>query len=417
MLWANPAAAVTSYYSYYDPIYDSGVVEEELLPKGISLGDSVFGKAGGVGGFLSSFKLHADAATSTNYTDNAKLTKADRQSDIAQTVNANVAAESDWERHQLRFGANGGIKRFRDAVSENQNGLNLFAGGRIDITDVWSLNGSFDYAQSTEQRGDPQETNAHLSHLRKVENTGGGVGIDYRGDRFAVATHGTYKHIVFEKLDGEAKGFRNRDVSRYFTRVSYPLNDDLQLYIQPAFSREIYYVSHDASGVSRDSKAYELLAGVAYNVTDLTVLDIGVGQIRRTFDDTRLNDAQGLSVNASLRWSPYENFSINSAFTRTIESTTLTGVNDLVVTSGRILPSLALTPEIIVTGEFGVDQFAFSDATGTADHDYLAGIGLNYLWSDSVNAGIRYRYRHRLSDVSERDFYSNTILLTLACSL
>ena len=284
-LWSSPCLAA-SYYSYYDPIYDSGVVEEDLMPKGVSLGDSLFGKSGqGVGGFLSSFKLHADAATAADYTDNTKLSKTDRQSDVADNTSINLAAESDWDRHQLRFGISGNIERYRDAVSENQHGFNLFTDGRIDITDEWSVNGNLNYINATEGRDDPQETNPNLSRLRTVQNTGGGVGLDYRGYPFVISTRNTYNHIEFEKLDGEAQGFRDRSVDRTFTRVSYPLTDEVNLFIQPAYSREIYDVSRDASGIKRDSKAYELLGGVTYNITDITTLDVGVGQIRREFED------------------------------------------------------------------------------------------------------------------------------------
>lgn len=361
--------------------------------------------------------MHTDASTATNYTDNAKLSKTDRESDIAQDFYAGVTAESEWERHQLRFAVNGNLKRFEKEVSENQNNYNVLADGRLDITDEWSLNANLGYNQTSEDRSDPQETAANLSRLRNVETTGAGVGIDFNGYPFVVSTRSTYNRIQFEKLDGEAEQFRNRDVSRYFLRVSYPINDDLRVFVQPAYSREIYDSAHDVSGIDRDSKAYEMLAGVTYNVTDLTVLDLGIGQIHRSFDDARLNDAQGLSVDASLRWSPYENFTLNSTLTRTIESTTLADVNDLVITSGRMIPSLAISKELVATGELGADRFEFADAAESADHDYLAGMGLHYLWNDSVNTGIQYRYRRRFSDVADRDFYSNTILLTLACRL
>ena len=418
VLWANPVFAATPYYSYYDPIYDSGVVEEESISKEASLGDRVFGNAdNGIGCYLSSFRVHADAATATNYTDNAKLSKTNRESDIAQDMGARFAAESDWERHQLRFGVSGNLRRFRNEVSENQNGLNLFTDGRLDITDEWSLTANLAYNQTSEERNDPQETATNLSRLRTIQTTGGGVGIDFNGYPFAVSTHSTYNRIQFEKLDGESQEFRNRDVSRYFVRVSYPLTDDLHVFVQPAYSQEVYDSAHDAAGIKRDSKAYEMLGGVSYNVTDLTVLDFGIGQIRRSFDDARLRDAQGLSVDATLRWSPYENFTLDSSITRTIESTTLVGVNDLIVTSGRILPSFAISKELIATGELGMDRFEFADLNNTADHDYLAGMGLHYLWNESVNTGIQYRYRRRLSDAAERDFYSNTILLTLSCRL
>jgi hypothetical protein len=420
VLWAPPtlAATPTPYYSYYDPIYDSSMLEDDMMPQAASLGDSIFGRTdNGIGGFLSSFKVQANARTATEFTDNAKQSKTDRESDIAQNIGAGISAGSDWERHQLRFGANGNLKRFQNQVSENQDNYNLYGDGRLDIKDEWSLNANLNYSQISEERNDPRETAMNLSRLRNVQTMGGGVGIDFNGYPFAISTHSSYNRIMLEKLDGEAQGFRNRDVSRYWARVSYPINDDMRIFVQPSYSEEIYDGAHDAAGINRDSTAYEVLGGVSYNVTDITILDLGIGQMHRSFEDSQLDDTQGLSIDASLRWSPYENFMLNTTLTRTIESTTLVGVNDLTVTSGRLLPSLALSSELVATGELGMDRYEFANTTDDVDHDYLAGAGLNYLWNNSINTGIHYRYRRRLSDVADRDFYSNTLLVTLSCRL
>ena len=415
----SSAANTPPYYSYYDPIYDSGVVMEELVPQGESLGDALFGTSESrethLGGFLSSFKLHAAASTSVSYTDNVRLSQDSRKSDIAHNGSASLLADSDWDLHALAFGFAGNLKRWQDVSSENQDGINFFANGKLDITDEWTLSANFNYTKDTEGRDDP-EALASDAQLRGIQNYGGGLGLEFAGYPCTVSLRSTINRLTYEKLDGETLGFRDRDVYRYSARIGHPLTESLSVYVQPAYGREIYAESKDASGFARDSSAYELLGGVTYNVTDLTSLDFGMGVVRREFEDSRLQDPQNVAINISLHWAPYEDFSVNTTINRNLASTTLTGVNSITVTQNKLSFANAFRDNLIGTFELGYDMFEFSDS-GRVDKDYTAGAGLNYLWSEAINAGVNYRFKTRDSSAINRDFYSNTILLTLSFSL
>ncbi len=390
------------YFGYYDPTYDS-----------ITNADK---SESDVGAVVSSFKVKAVAATSAEYTDNAKLTKYNRKSDIANVTTAGLAAASDWDRHALNIGVVGNIKRFAHETSENKEGVRLFANGRVDINDVWNVDADVSYAKDSEGRNDPQETSPTLSRLRGFENSGGGLGLNYNAGILKFSTRAGYNHITYDRLDGETLGFRDRDIYRYSTRIAYPLSDVVDIYVQPAYTQEMYDEKADASGLNRDNEAYQLYGGFIYQVTDLTTLDVAAGQVKRQFNDARLKDAKGFGFDISLNWRPLDELSVNASLNRSIESTSLSGVNNLVVTGGRIAPSYAITEVLFANAELGYEQYRFS-GTPLTDKDYLAGGGLNYLWDDGIKTSLNYSRRERASDVLIRDFIDNRFLVTLACSL
>lgn len=365
---------------------------------------------------VSSFNLKAVASTAAEYTDNAKLTKQNKRSDIANISTAGIAAESDWVRHAFGIGVVGGIKRFTKETSENQNNVRLFTNGRLDINDVWNVSANLQYVMGSENRDNPQERFNTLSRLRDYDDVGGDIALNYDAGILNFSTRAGYNHITYDTLDGETLGFRDRDVYRYSTRIAYPLTDLLDIYVQPTFGKEIYAEKFDGGGFTRDNKTYQLYGGLVYQVTDLTTLDIAAGQIKRLFNDTRLKDTNGLGFDVSLNWRPLDELSVNASANRTIESTTLAGVNDIIVTGGSITQTYSFTEQFSISPEFGSDHYRFS-GSAFADKDYFAGIGVNYLWLNGVNTGLRYRYRERNSDILNRDFTNNTLLFVVSGGL
>lgn len=384
------------YFGYYDPSYDLSKNE--------------------VGVAVSSFNVKGVASTALEYTDNAKLTKRNRRSDMANISTAGIAAESDWDRHAFGVGVVGSITRFLEETSENKNTVRLFTNGRVDVNDVLNIAANVYYAKDTEDRSNPQETRNTLSELRDVNDAGGDVRLNYDAGILKFSTLAGFNHITYDTLDGETFGFRDRNVYRYSTRIAYPLSDVIDIYIQPSHTQEIYAEKVDANGIKRDSKTYQLYGGMVYQVTDLTTLDFAIGQIKRQFDDARLNDRTGLGFDVSLNWRPLDALTVNASLNRTIESTTLSGVNDIVVTGGKITPTYAITDQFSVSTELGYDQYTFS-GTSLTDKDYLAGLGVQYAWYNGLNTGLRYRYRERTSNRFDRDFTNNSILFYVSSNL
>jgi len=386
----------TRYFGYYDPSYDLSKSEAGIA--------------------VSSFDVKAVASTAAEYTDNAKLTKRNKRSDISNITTAGIAAESNWDRHAFGAGVVGGAKRFAKETSENKNAVRLFTNGRLDINDVWNVSANLQYVMDSENRDNPQEQFSNLSRLRDYTDIGGDISLNYDAGILNFTTRAGLNHITYDTLDGETLGFRDRDVYRYSTRIAYPLTDLIDVYVQPSYTKEIYAEKADATGIARDSKAYQLYGGIVYQVTDLTTLDVAIGQIKRQFADARLKDATGLGFDASLNWRPLDELSVDASLNRSIESTTLAGVNDLIVTGGSIAPTYSFTDQFSVSTEVGYDNYRFS-GTALTDQDYFAGVGVNYLWLNGMNTGLRYRFRERTSDSLNRDFTNNTVLLIVSGSL
>lgn len=390
------ATQAGSFYSYYDPAGDVTEIapsasEEEIL----------------AGGFIAA----ASATTGLEYTDNVALTDTNERSDIGTTNAARVTLSSDWDRHALNVGAGGSFTRFREEQSEDRHDYYGFVDGRIDTSEDTAVLAGITHRELTESRDDPLAP-AGLSDRREFGVTSGNLGLRYDGP-LLLSGKGEWSRVRFHsKIDGTDFDYEDRDISRYVARVGYPVSEDLVVFVEPSIGWEDYDQT-DPTGLTRDNRFRQWLAGVDYRFTDITRLELGAGRIWRDFDEPAIPDASGAALSFALSWEGVEDLLVKAAAQRTIESTSLSGVTDLTATGASLLLRYDIAEDWQVHGLTGWDNYDYGGILREDDVLSFA-LGANYHITDSITTGLDYRHRRRDSSATGFDFTSNTILWTVS---
>lgn len=392
-------AQAASFHSYYDPADDVTEIapsasQEELL-------------AGG-------FTATATATTGLEYTDNVALSDNNTRSDIGSRNTARLTLASDWDRHALNAGGGGSFTRFREAHGEDRHDYYGFVDGRIDTSEETAILAGLTHRERTEERDDPLAP-AGLSDRREFGVTTGNLGFRYEGP-LVLSGKGEWSRTRFHStIDGTDFSYEDHDTSRYALRVGYPVTEDLLVFVEPSVGWEEYDLT-DPSGLTRDNRFRQWLTGVDYRFTDITRLELGAGRIARDFDDPALTDASGTALSFALSWEGVEDLLVKAAARRTIESTSLSGVNDLTATGASLLLRYDIAEDWQIYGLTGWDSYDYNGILREDDVLTFA-LGANYRITDAVTIGLDYRHRRRDSSAAGFDFTSNMILWTVSFTL
>lgn len=331
------------------------------------------------------------------YTDNALLAETGGRDDFIYTVQPEVRIESDWPRHSALLSLSSNHEFYDGNSTEDANEIEATGLVRIDVTRATDFNLRAGYALSQESRSsadvpdnateEPDETTWDFA-----------AGINHRFNRLTARLQGDFEISEFGDVDTVGGGkISNSDRDFHEVggalRLGYEISPAVQPFVEARYSLRRHDDGIDDDGFRRDSDGYEAAAGVEVGGGPVLRGEISLGYEKRDFDDPRLDQVGGFTVDANLTWSPTRLTALRLSAVTEIEETTIAGASGAIERSLNLNLAHALTYNL--TGEIGVSYVNSTFEGSSLEEDtFEIAAGLDYLLNRNAVLRARYEYEN-----------------------
>ncbi|MFP1632166.1 outer membrane beta-barrel protein [Zhengella sp. ZM62] len=364
---------------------------------------------------IGTFTVTPTLETGLTATDNA-LSSPVKQSGIFSDTTLRLEAVSGWLRHEARLNA---FATWRQAVSgpgESEPSIGIDGQMRLDFGADHAVNASAGYELRREAAESPVSIPAGATRplLNRLDAS---FGLEKTEGRLRYALTGEILRDAYGDADLATGGTLDQS-DRNFTlvngrlRVGYAVSPALAPFIEGEYGRRIHDNRVDASGYRRSSDRYALRGGVAVDLGEKLNGELAAGYVRESLDDSRLPDIDGLSLLASLNWSPERGTRVSLTGETTVEGTTTAGSSGSLLQSGTLALERQIRANLTGNAEFTA---SLRDYAGTPGRDVTLAGQLGFTWWLNRNLGLTTRLRHErlTSTLPGRDYTTNSAFLGL----
>jgi hypothetical protein len=236
---------------------------------------------------------------------------------------------SDWSRHQLSVTGEGTWQRNLSGSGETEPTADIEAALRLDIGNDTTGTLKAGYHFEREDATDPNAVSGASTQSGIDQYTlGAGIAHDFgilRGS--AKVDYDRYVYGDADLSDGSTLSMqdRNRNAGAATVRVGYDLSPALIPFIEASAGKSIYDLRTDTSGFERAYDSYGGRAGVEVDLGEKLSGEIALGYETYRFDDNRLDNLSGFTIDGLLNWSPQRGTNITYGISTGIEPSTTPG--------------------------------------------------------------------------------------------
>lgn len=360
---------------------------------------------------------------SETYDTNIFATPDNEVDDIITSIRPEVELESDWNRHQILFKAGADIGLYRHNSDEDYRDYDLRNRTRLDISHGTQFTADLRYKHAHTPRSSTENIGNAAEPLQFDQRTAN-LGLRRALGTLTAGINGEIKRITYSKSEAIGGGTldhsdRDRTETRLSARVGYEPFAESTAYLEIGL-RDVDYDDPTKFGdPDRDSTGFNIDLGAKKIISDLWVIDLGLGYNPRQFADDRLDGvtgAQALTFNGKALWNPTALTSIIATLRHQTYETTQENASATVNTFGalhlehQLLRSLNLDAGI---------NYSYSDYSGSPREDRDSGVsaGLEYVLTRFVSIRADYRYRQRDSSLDSADYDKHLTQIGLRLSL
>ncbi|MEP1209586.1 MAG: outer membrane beta-barrel protein [Rhizobiaceae bacterium] len=282
---------------------------------------------------VGTFNLFPVLTQTIGSTTNAEASENGSSAFFSQT-DARLTAVSNWALHELRGEVGGSYQTYIDNDSEDLPTFDSNLQLRIDHSRNLTSRIGATYNLTTESAESDNLTvppPLYVTERPNVHRMSGFAEVEKQAGRFSALLRGTITQSIYDGAalsDGStlSQGDRTNTLYELEGRVGYETSATPQPFVEASVGARQYRRAVDRNGNQRDSMLYALRAGLEFDRGDKLNGEIAVGYATEQFDDAAINDLSGLTIDASINWSPQR----LTTFTATAQSefTGSTNVNE-----------------------------------------------------------------------------------------
>ncbi|WP_245292821.1 outer membrane beta-barrel protein [Pararhizobium arenae] len=242
---------------------------------------------------------------------------------------------SDWSRHQLTVTGEGIWQKNVSGDAETEPLADVEAELRLDFSEetIGRLRAGYHFER--EDSTDPNAIEAATTQSGINQYTLG-AGIEHnfgllRGSARVDFDRYQYGDAEFDSGTTISMDDRNRNAGTVTGRIGYEISPAIIPFLEAAAGKSIYDEQFDRFGYERSSDTYAGRAGVQVDFGEKVNGEIALGYETYRFDDDRLNDLDGFTVDGTLNWSPLRGTNIAYGLSTGIEPSTTAGENGALV--------------------------------------------------------------------------------------
>lgn len=341
-----------------------------------------------IGQRIGSFLLLPSLTAALSYDDNVLAQPTNGRGDGLIQLSPQLGFVSGWTRHQLNGLLTTRLDRFFDIESENVEAVDMRLAGRLDIgeADVLTLQPFF--SRDGERRTDAEARNTGSRAL--FQDYGGDI--SYKADFNRFVSTSTLR---LAKLDYETALDRDRDRENTTAtqRFAYLFSPRLNVFLQTSYDIETYAVN----GSGRNNDTWTNLVGSAFDINSIIVGELGIGVLRQSYNDTRVQDEVGLALNGRLVWNPTQLTSVIVGASRADNPTRL----------------VLARPSGAQTGSARIDTLASAEIQHELRHDILLRAQYSFESNDYVGLGAGAQDSHTIG-MTARYFATRSLFFDVA---
>lgn len=215
---------------------------------------------------------------------------------------------SDWSRHELSVTGAGVLQNNVSGEGEEEPRADIDAELRLDLWDDTVARLKAGYSFEREDADDPNAiSNAETQSGVNTYRLGAAIERDFgliRGSVGLDFERRTYGDVELENGTTLSVEDRNRNSGTLTARVGYELSPALIPFIEASVGRSTYDLRQDTLGFERSYQSYATRGGLEVDLGEKLNGEIGLGYETYRFEDDRLSDVSGLSVDGRINWSP-----------------------------------------------------------------------------------------------------------------
>lgn len=347
------------------------------------------------------------------YDTNAARSGARRKGSALYRTEAELAATSDWSRHQLDLGLRGSFTGYTSATNANRPEGDARIALRLDATRDLAIDGALTARIDTEN---PNSANlpGGVSKRTPFYSTGAALGATQRFGRLALTLRGTLDRTDY--ADAEAGGVavsqRARNLTTYGLRLraGYEVTPGITPFAEALVDRRVHDLGADAFGFRRDSTGTTLRIGSSFELARNLTGEASAGYIMRAYEDARLAHLRAPALDAALIWSISPLTSLNLRAQSEIAETTLAGSSGARVYRGTATLTHAFLRNFTATAVLG---FSKSDYEGVnrRESGINSGLRLEYKFNRMLALRTTYGFEHLNVNLPGESYNAHTFML------
>jgi len=378
--------------------------QEMDLPAGVP--DRVAPESDALGTRLGGFTAYPKLGLSTAYDSNIFAIDSQVESDARFVINPSFAVESDWSSNELSLGGFLSSSLLADNTTEDKLDWGFGTSGQLDVLEGSNVKAMLGFQRLTEERAGIDAVKVpnpvDYGHLQA------GLVVNHRINQLTLSGGADFQRFDY---DPSSQKFRDRDLWTATGQGGYTFSPGYSGFIRGVFSDRNFerranplpLPAPPNSRPSQDSQGYELVVGVASEITNLISGEASIGYFDQNYDSSALKDVSGVSFGVNLEWELTKMTSLRLSASQDVVDSTTAG-------AGGILYSLAgfgvdheLTPEAHLRGDF---SYYNGDYKGIDrdDDGFRVALGGDYRLSRFVHLDLLYSFEDRDSNVAGQDF-------------
>lgn len=242
---------------------------------------------------------------------------------------------SDWSRHQLTVTGEGTWQRNVSGTGETEPTADIEAALRLDLSEQTTATLKAGYHFEREDSTDPNAISRASTQSGVNQYTlGAGIERDFgilRGSAKVDFDRYTYGDAELENGGSLSRKDRNRNAGALTVRVGYELSPALIPFIEASAGKSIYDLRKDMLGFERSYDSYGARAGIEADLGEKLNGEIALGYQTYRFDDNRLDELKGFTIDGLVNWSPQRGTNVTYGVSTGIEPSTTPGESGAMV--------------------------------------------------------------------------------------
>lgn len=355
-------------------------------------------------------ELHAEVSSRSNLFATAE----DEVDDVVLIAAPSVSARSSWSRHALNVEANVRHREYLDVGSESNTNYGARVDGRIDASSKLNLVAAVRAARVNESRASAAAVLDALEPT-EIDEAGLSLGANYESNRVRLSVEGSIDEFDYndaELSDGEVfeQDFRDREDARLRARLSIAASRDAALFIEAEQIQRDFDSPADPALFNRDSEGTIVRVGANFELPVLLRGDVAIGHQSYEFDDERVTDFDGLSINANLQWFVTQLVTISGGASRSVEDPGLLNSAGVEVTSWGVKADYEARRNLLLFASANFGNFDFGNIDREDDR-WTGSIGATYKLNNNV--WVETSLSHTDQDSNIQDFKDTSISVAL----
>lgn len=362
------------------------------------------------------FEIFPRADVSLGSVDNVLATASDKKSDTYLDVAPSISVRSDWSRHGVNLDASLLSRNYSDYSSESFNSWRVAGYGRLDVGNDSSVSGGVESKRDYITRDQISFPTNGAEPVGNTTTAGFLRGV-YQANRVRLLGNVVVAKASFSDIASKSGGVLNQS-DRDFDSVALTLRGDYALSPDSAVFGEVRRLTSNydtkVSGLSRDSSQTEALLGANFDITSLVRGEVGVGYLRREYDNPNFRTISGTALRGSIEYFPTPLTTVTLTMRSSVEDSILAQAGGYLSLYGSARVDHELLRNVLLFASVAREK---DDFRGVDREDDITdfGFGATYLVNHylGVSGGFTHRERDSSGSVQGPSFNLNKFAVTL----